>query len=375
MSVFYDAARDRWVAQVGGFTTTPKKRSRFADSEHDARIAEHALRVERDELKEQAQAERQAKAVDGYCTDATEFQLIYWVKYVGETRWRNQGDGYANALRVCKRTDPYTDIRQIDLAWLESLVVLLRETYNQKDPTIRNCLSAMSVVLTAAVRKGALKSVPLLPDGLEKSPKNELIPEDSWVEMLISELGSHSYCRKTTARSIQLFVRFLRLSGCRTKEGLRLQWSDVSFSRGEFYLRKTKNGKPHKLPMWPEMEAVFIELKKLNSQQPFPFSYSLWWEHFTTAKGKVCSHLRLGESIRSAWVGHRFRAMCLTEKADLGWDAFAIKDWANHSSLQQSQHYVAKSTKRFDRLRDLMSSQPAQQMQPVATQPQPTQPD
>ena len=106
-----------------------------------------------------------------------------------------------------------------------------------------------------------------------------------------------------------------------------------------------------------------------------PFSTPAHKGETPKAKGKVCSQLRLGESIRSAWVGHRFRAMCLTEKADLGWDAFAIKDWANHSSLQQSQHYVAKSTKRFDRLRDLMSSQPAQQMQPVATQPQPTQPD
>ena len=374
MTVFYDAVRDRWVAQVGGFPESPKKRTKFATSEHDARIAEDALRQERNALKLQAKESRHAAAVQDYCTDATEFQLIYWVKYTANTRWRGgQGTMRANAFRAAERTNPYTDVREITLAWLDQFVEACRSQYGLGDSTITNYINALFVVLAQANRQGAIDRMPLRPEGLTASPKNELIPEDSWVEALIMQLGQQVYSRPRNRRSMQLFCRFLKLSGCRTGEALRLQWSDVSFARGEFYLRTTKNKKPHKLPLWPEMESLFIELKKINSERPFPFGYWVWYHHFSNAKSMVCSQLRLSEDVRRNWKGHRFRAMCLTEKADLGWDAFAIMDWANHSSLKQSQHYVSKSTKRFDRLRDLMSSQPTQQTQPVAMQPQPTQ--
>lgn len=375
MTVFHDAARDRWVAQVGGFLEPPKKRSRFADSEHDARLAEDQLRRERDQLKEQAQAARKDEAVSSYCTDATEFQLIYWVKYTANTRWRGgQGTMEANAYRAARRTDPYTDVRQITLSWLDQFVEICRSQHDLGDSTITNYLNSIFVVLAQANRKGAIDRLPLRPEGLDGARKNDLIPEDSWVEALIKELGEQVYARPRNRRTMQLFARFLRLSGCRTGEGLRLQWSDISFARGEFYLRKTKNKKPHKLPLWDEMEALFLELKKINPERPFPFGYWVWYDHFSKAKSKVCSQLRLPDDVRHDWKGHRFRAMCLTEKADLGWDAFAIMDWANHSSLKQSQHYVSKSTRRFDRLRDLMSSHSMQQMQPVAMQPQPTEP-
>ena len=375
MTVFHDAVRDRWVAQVGGFPEAPKKRTKFAGSEHDARLAEEALREERNRLKLEAKNERRQEAASSCCTDATEFQLIFWVKYTASTRWRGgQGTMESNAYRVAERTDPYTDVRQITLAWLDQFVEVCRSQYGLEDGTINNYINALFVVLAQANRQGAIDRLPLRPEGLAASPKNELIPEDSWVEALIQQLGQQVYARPRNRRTMQMFCRFLRLSGCRTGEALRLQWSDVSFTRQEFYLRKTKNKKPHKLPLWPEMEALFLELKKINPERPFPFGYWVWYDHFSKAKSMVCSQLRLPESVRRDWKGHRFRAMCLTEKADLGWDAFAIMDWANHSSLKQSQHYVSKSTKRFDRLRSLMSSQTEQQMQPVALQPQPGQP-
>jgi len=375
MTVFHDAARDRWVAQVGGFPESPKKRTKFATCEHDARIAEEALRQERNQLKLAAKTEREEASERDYCTDANEFQLGFWVKYTASTRWRSsEGTMKANAFRVAERTSPYTDVREITLAWIDEFVETCRSQYELSDATINNYINALFVVLAQANRQGAIDRLPLRPEGLAGSPRNELIPEDAWVEALIEELGRQVYARPRNRRTMQMFCQFLRLSGCRTGEALRLQWSDVSFTRQEFYMRKTKNKKPHKLPLWPEMEALFLELKRINPERPFPFGYWVWYHHFSQAKSMVCSKLRLPEHVRRDWKGHRFRAMCLTEKADQGWDAFAIMDWANHSSLKQSQHYVSKSTKRFDRLRDLIQSQSAQQMQQVAVQPQPVQP-
>ena len=382
MTVFYDLNKEKWVAQVGGFPDRPKKRTRFADSEHDALRAEQQLKIERNQLKAAQSADQKSADLDSYCTDATEFSLIYWVRYTTETKWHaGEGTMAANALLVAKRTDPQTDIRRIDLEWCEAFVRMCRDQRKLSDPTIQNHLNALFVVLKQANRRGAIDRVPLRPEGLEESVPSDFIPEDQWVEALIEELGKQTYLRPRNRRSVQLFCQFLRMTGVRTREALRLQWSDVSMTRLTLKLKhqpragqKIKNKKTHELPIMPELESLFIELKKLNPERPFPFNYHLWWEHFAAARELVVCKLRLPESVLKDWTGHRFRAMCITELADAGWEAFDIASWANHSDIRMSQRYVTKSTKRLARLRNLMQSQSLQPLQQVAVQPQPVQP-
>ena len=374
MTVFYDINKQRWVAQVGGFTDRPKKRTRFADTEHDALLAEQQLKAERNQLKAAQTADRKSADLAGYCTDADEFSLIHWIRYTTENKWRSgEGTMAANAMRVATRTDPKTDIRRIDLDWCEAFVRMCRDKHNLGDPTIQNHLNALFVVLKQANRRGAIDRVPLRPEGLEESVPSDFIPEDHWVDALIEELGRQTYARPRNRRSIQLFCMFLRMTGVRTREALRLQWSDVSMTRLTLKLRhkprdgqKIKNKQTHELPIMPELESLFIELKKLNPERPFPFNYHLWWEHFAAARELVVCNLRLPESVLQDWVGHRFRAMCITELADAGWEAFDIMSWANHSDIRMSQRYVTKSAKRLSRLRNLRQSQPLQSSQLVA---------
>ena len=368
MTTFYDLNKQRWVAQVGGFTEKPKKRTRFAESEHGALLAEHQLKAERDQLKAAANQAKRSEQLESLTTDVDEFSLAYWIDLTTRTTWRNAARTMPlNAMVVAKRTDPKTDIRQINLQWLEEYVRLSRETHRIKDQTIVCHLDALYVVLKQAHKREVIDRIPFRPEGLERSEKSEFIPEQAWIEALIIAFDRQNFARAKNKRTVQLFCRFLRLTGVRTKEALQLKWSDVSFSSMDVAFKhkpkegqRIKNKKTHILPIWSELEKLLLELKRLNPQQPFPISYCLWWEHFTEAKKSVVESLGLPESVLTDWTGHRFRALSCTEKADMGWDAFAIQDFHNHSDLAMSQRYVTKSAKRRERVRNLLETQTEQ---------------
>ena len=368
MTVFYDHNKQRWLAQVGGFAERPKKRTRFADTEHDAQIAEHQLRAERDQLKKQAANSKRSELLESLTTDADGYSLIHWIEFTTQTKWRNSAKTMPlNAMLVAKRTDPMTDIRQINLEWLEEYVRLSRETHGITDQTIICHLDSLYVVLKQALKHEVIDKLPFKPEGLEKSEKSDFIPEQAWIEALIIAFDKQNFARPKNKRTVQLFCRFLRLTGVRTKEALQLKWSDVLFSSMDIVFRhkpsegqRIKNKKTHILPIWTELEKVLLELKRLNPQQPFPISYCVWWDHFTEAKKSVVESLGLPETVLTEWTGHRFRALSCTEKADMGWDAFAIQDFHNHSDLQMCQRYVTESSKRRERVRNLLETQTKQ---------------
>ena len=368
MTVFYDLNKQRWVAQVGGFTDRPKKRTRFADSEHGALLAEHQLKAERDQLHAAANQAKRSEELQSLTTSCDEFSLAYWVNLTAQTTWRNASKTMPlNAMVVAKRTDPMTDIRRINLEWQEKYVQLSRETYGVKDQTIACHLDALHVVLKQAHRREVIDRIPLKPEGLERSQKSEFIPEQAWIEALLLAFEKQNFAVEKHSRTIQLFCKFLKLTGVRTTEALQLKWSDVAFNSMDIAFRhkpkegqRIKNKKTHILPIWSELEQLLLELKRLNPQQPFPISYCLWWEHFTEAKKSVVESLGLPESVLTEWTGHRFRALSCTEKADMGWDAFAIQDFHNHSDLAMSQRYVTQSAKRRDRVRNLLETQAQQ---------------
>ena len=381
MTVFPDHNKRKWVAQVGGFPERPKKRTRFAETQHDAQLAERELIVLRDELKAAAKAEKQSEELAVLTTDADEFSLIHWVNYTLNGRWRNSDPSVASRIKaVYSRTDPMTDIRKINLRWCDEYVRMSREEYGLTDQTILCQLSALFTVLEEAQRNDAIAELPNRPNNLEGSPKKHFTPERAWCQAMIVDMGKHNYANPRVAKIMPLFCRFLMLTGCRTSEGLQIKWADVSFTESTLVFKhkpkegqKIKNKKDHVLPLWSELEALLLELKKVSPVVPFPFTYHCWHKHFTKAKKVVVADLKLPKSVLSEWVGHDFRRLSCTEKADLGWDAWAIQEFHNHSSVQISERYVTASKRRTNRLRDLMESQSAQPLQPVAVQPQPSQ--
>lgn len=368
MTCYYHAARKKWVAQVAGFPVAPKKRTRFVATQHDAQIAEHEMRQERDQLKAAASRAVHELQVDSFYTDDEQCHLAYWVQHTCRTKWRNgEGTMSKNAMLICKRVGPTIDVRKINLVWLDEVVEMLRQDYKLSDPRIQALLASLRVVLQQACRRGVIDRMPLFPEGLQSSKESEFLPKPEWVEALIVELGRQFYNRKNNRRTMQLLVQFLRLTGCRVGEALNLLWSDISLADGVIHLkhepekgRRIKNKKSHKLPIWSETEAILLELKQLNPAKPFPFAYNTWWQHFAAAREAVVCNLRLPESVLKEWKGHRFRAMSCSEKANMGWSAFDLKEFHNHSAVQMTERYVTSSSASLERIRNLMESQSQQ---------------
>ena len=383
MTVFFDINKRKWVAQVGGFAERPKKRTRFATTEHDAQLLEHELTQLRNQLKDQAANDRRSEELESLTTSCSEFSLIYWVRHTLQGRWRNSDPSVASRIKaVYTRTDPMTDVRRINLKWCDEFVRMSREEYGLTDQTIGCQVSALFTVLEEARRNDAIDRLPIRPNDIESSPKKHFTPDREWCQAMITDMGKHTYANPKTARIMPLFCRFLMLTGCRTNEALQIKWADVSFTKSELVFRhkpkegqKIKNKKDHHLPLWSELEALLLDLKRISPVEPFPFTYHCWHKHFAAAKKTVVADLKLPKSVLKEWVGHDFRRLSCTEKADLGWDAWAIKEFHNHSTIQISDRYVTASKARTNRLRDLMESQSVQRLQTVATQPQPSQLD
>lgn len=371
MTVFYDQNKQRWVAQVGGFEERPKKRTVFADTEHDAQIAEHWLRAKRDK----AAMERQRNAyhaIDKYLTSENQFTLVYWIAYTVKNHWTNpRCKQPSTVMLIANRMGPNTDIRLIDKNWLSDYANLCRSKFNNTDQTIKCALEALGVVLKQAKEEGAISKIPKKPT-LQSTQKCKFVPRPEWIDELKIEISKHSYSKESKKKALPILVDFLRFTGCRVSEALQLDWADIQLSnldlRGEpdpvIWFKHApeenkfiKNKQTYRIEVWSELEVLLLELKKLNPLKPFPYDYPFFRRHFSAARDSVVEKLELDESVKSLWKIHRLRALSCTEKASYGWNCWEIMHWHNHSDVTISQGYVTDSEEQAQKRRRLMESQ------------------
>lgn len=81
------------------------------------------------------------------------------------------------------------------------------------------------------------------------------LPSSEQVEKLLAVLDTKRGLAAT-------LVRFLMYSGARIDEARNVLWSDVDFSKGEIFLRKTKRDNPRRVPMIAEMRELLEGLQK-----------------------------------------------------------------------------------------------------------------
>lgn len=372
MTVFFDDNKQKWRAQVGGFPESPKKRSQFAETQHDAQIAKHQLRAERDRLLNEARQGKIFKDAAELSTTESEFTLAYWIGFTIKNHWRDprckQPD---TVMLIAKRVGPDTDIRLINKNWLSDYANHCKAKYNNKDQTIKTSLETLRVVLGQAYEEGAISGIPKLPS-LQKTPKIEFVPRPEWVEQLKIELSNRSYLTKEKGQALPILVDFLRFAGCRVSEALQLDWADIQllnvnfrgdpdpviwFKHAPEEGKFIKNKKSYKIEVWSDIESKLLELKRINPVKPFPYSYYFFREHFSESRDLVVEKLGLDESVKELWTIHRLRALSCTEKASNGWNCWQIKDWHNHGDVSISQRYVTDSEEQSQQRRRLMESQ------------------
>lgn len=374
MSVYWSKETQKWVAQVGGFPDSPKRRSvTNCETEHDAQIAENKLKEQCRQSKTRRQQDKTYEKINEYLTPENRFTLGYWIAYTVNNHWINPDcKQKKNVTIVAKRMGFDTDIRLINKQWQSDYAALARSSYNNKDQTIKCHLEALRTVLGQACDEKVITDIPKKPT-LQGTQKIEFVPRPKWVDELQIEIVKQSCLSNDKRWALHMLVWFLRFVGCRVSEALQLDWADIQLSNTDFDGKpdpviwfkhapeEGKSNKPkrtYKIEVWSELELTLLELKRINPAKPFPYSYDFVRRRFNDARDLVVEKLGLDESIKEQWTIHRLRALSCTEKANEGWNCWDIKAWHNHSDVKVSQRYVTAFTeKQAQKRRNLMESQ------------------
>ena len=101
------------------------------------------------------------------------------------------------------------------------------------------------------------------------------------------EVGKTSWIKKTQTKDwmkaclslpndvTRYLLLFVLLNGLRKSEALSLQWNDIDFHHGSFTIKKTKNKKPHSLPITTHALTLLEALKSYRlNDYVFPSSIS-----------------------------------------------------------------------------------------------------
>ena len=118
-----------------------------------------------------------------------------------------------------------------------------------KTQTVNFDLNALRCSLRAAVESGRLQAIPEFKSLEEEKTEDKRLITDAEFARL---LEGCAVCRNRIL--VGFYLRFLRASGCREKEALRVRWEGVDFSGGRVRIGQdgqTKNGQARSVDMNP----------------------------------------------------------------------------------------------------------------------------
>jgi integrase len=128
-------------------------------------------------------------------------------------------------------------------------------------------------------------------------------------------------------------VRLLILTGCRAAEISELRCSEVDFDKGVISLPsdRTKNGRPHEIPLTNTSRSILQNRKQTNGD--FMFGRGNGFSGFGKCKERLDAAIekKLGKPM-PGWVHHDLRRTFATRLADLGIQPHIVEALLNHVS-------------------------------------------
>lgn len=148
---------------------------------------------------------------------------------------------------------------------------------------------------------------------------------------------------KSLGSSVQdLTVKMLLCTGCRKSEVQNLKWSNLHHIDGLQYIKiiKTKNGKPHLIPVTNQIQEVINAVNDTNGANGSG-------EYIFGKKCLRATFDRLSCIIDKPFTAHDLRRTFATVASDIGIDFYIIKRLLNHhASDVTTKHYIQFETKK-----------------------------
>ena len=202
------------------------------------------------------------------------------------------------------------------------LVPHLRQIAAERGPVTANrARSSLSGLFAFAIEHGWLMR--------DHSPTRHL---PQWAEtardrvLSLDELGKLWNAAPEINPTVGMIVRLLILTGARKSEISEVRWSEIDFAKAELRLpgARTKNGRPHVIPLAP----VAVEMLSTwpHTTSPLLFS-SLGWSH---VKRQLDELVQL-----EPWTLHDLRRSLVTGLAEhIGADRDLIELIVNHAAAR-----------------------------------------
>jgi integrase len=213
---------------------------------------------------------------------------------------------------------PLDTITRRDIA--ARLVIIARERGN---PTAARARAALSSFFVWAVRMGVVESNPTI--GTIKPPEGK--PR----ERVLSDIELAAIWKSCKDDDYGRIIKLLILTASRRAEIGNMAWSELDDPERPttftIAAARSKNGKPHTLPVTPLMRDVIISVPRMAARdQVFglrTYGFTGW------ADGKAALDRR---SRVSGWLVHDIRRTAATRMADIGIQPWIIEQILNHQS-------------------------------------------
>ena len=220
--------------------------------------------------------------------------------------------------------------------------------------TANRVRSAMSAVFTWAMREGLALANPVANTNKRQEQPRDRVLTDTELSTVWRALDNSEY---------GVIVRLLILTGQRRNEIAGLRWSEIDFGRGVISLsgNRTKNGKPHEIPMSSTVRSLLAARPKNARDFVFgegtgPFSGMSQRKAMLDAKIAGSND---GYDM-APWVHHDLRRSVATGMAELGIQPHIIEAVLNHVSghkggiagIYNRAQYVAEKAQALARWND-----------------------
>jgi integrase len=184
--------------------------------------------------------------------------------------------------------------------------------------------STMSAMFTWAMREGLALANPVANTNKRDEVPRERVLRDSELGAIWHALGDGQY---------GTIVKLLILTGQRRDEIAGLRWSEIDFDRGIISLSgaRTKNGRPHEVPMAATVRALLQAQERTERELVFgegtgPFS------GFSRCKAALDGRIAELNGALEPWVLHDLRRSAATGMAEIGIQPHVIEAVLNHVS-------------------------------------------
>jgi integrase len=323
------------IFYIRGSVTLGSKRidvKEFSSGTRDADAASHLMAEKETELRRQLMFGPSAVVVSSTIAEAFE-------AYLTKPNRPNSSD----VIRVGKMNEIIGDMSMADPhgAWEAFRKAYLLAHAPAGQDRYRSILQAAINIFRASRSLGPIK-IPTI------SFKNKRVRflDKADRDKLISCYAPH----------VQPIATMLCFQGCRTQEGLQVQWgiNGVDMERGTIYFEKTKSGEPRTVAMHPRVRAVlepmWIKLGKPRSGHVFLNKDGKPYQDTRNAKvqggnpiksahGTACRRAGIKDFHPHDW-RHHWASHCVMAGIDLR----TIQDMGGWASLRMLERYAAMDT-------------------------------